>query len=501
MKRRALGLDISDDFVAAVVVQQSGQDRRVSACAFHERHGEDIAVLLPNMLAQVGWSGGPSACGLSLAGVSIRNFSLPFTDRKKIDQILPLELEDQLLTPVAEQAVEYQVTGAGKDSSALLVVGLEKATLRQQLDGLAQGGLSPNALTLRNLALGEMLARSGKMDASFMLLDAGVHAVNMVLVHGGGVVLARHLPYPERMYIEAPFAFENGLARIVHPDEAMTCIAAIGEDIRRSLGFFGVEIGVPVQPEQVVLTGSMLQIEELRAKISEALGQDVVPCSLKRETGVSLTAELREEWQPALFDHALALALQALKKRPGVNFRKDEFAPEGMLLTARPRLIAAMGLAVLLLIGGSVLFGLDYRGLRKKHDALGVRMEAIYKETFPEATKVVDPLAQMQANIQDIQAPSISTPVFSGDKRILNILADISARIPKDLTIHVTRLVIDQDTVQIKGDTDTFNNVNLIQGNLRQSPLFGDVAILSAAADKESGMIRFELRLQTGGTT
>ena len=501
MKRRALGFDISDDFLAAVVVQQTGQDRRVTACAFHERGSEDAVEVLPALLAQVGWSGGASACGFSLAGVSVRNLSLPFADRRKIDQVLPQELEDQLLTPVDEQVVEYLVTGEGEGSSSLLVAGVEKQSLRQQLDTLKHGGLSPATITPRNLALAEMLVRGGNMPASFLLLDAGVHALAMVLVHGGKVVFVRHLPYPERMYTEAPFAFAGGLASIVHPTEAMACITAISEDIRRGIGFFGLELGITVQPEQVVLTGSMLPVEELRGRISEVLAQEVVPCSLKRETEITLSAELRTEWQPALFDHALALALQALKKKQGMNFRKDEFAPEQLLFTSRPQLIGAAALGLLFLVGAGVYLGIDYRGLKKNHDALGAKMEAIFKETFPGATKVVDPLAQMQANIRDIQAPSIATPVFSGNKRVLNILADVSGRIPKDLTIHVTRLVIDQDSVQLKGDTDTFNNVNLIQGNLRKSPLFNDVAIISAAADKESTMIRFELRLQTGGTT
>lgn len=501
MKRRALGLDISDDFLAAVVVQQTGQDRRVTACAFHERGGEDVAEVLPSLLAQVGWSGGTAACGFSLARVSARNLFLPFVDRRKIDQILPQELEDQLLTPVDEQVVEYLASSMGEGSSSVLVAGVEKQSLRQQLDILSRSGLSPETITPRTLALAEMLARGGNMPASFLLLDAGVHALAMVLVHGGKVVFVRHLPYPERIYTEAPFAFVGGMASIVHSTEAMACITAISEDIQRSIGFFSVEFGVTVQPEQVVLTGSMLPVEELRGRISEVLAQEVVPCNLKRDTEITLAAELRAEWQPALFDHALALALQALKKKQGMNFRKDEFAPEQLLLTSRPRLIGAAALGLLLLVGGGIYLGIDYRGLKKSHDALGAKMEAIYKETFPGATKMVDPLAQMQANIKDIQAPSISTPVFSGNKRALNILADVSGRIPKDLTIHVTRLVIDQDSVQLKGDTDTFNNVNLIQGNLRKSPLFNDVAIISAAADKESTMIRFELRLQTGGPT
>lgn len=128
-------------------------------------------------------------------------------------------------------------------------------------------------------------------------------------------------------------------------------------------------------------------------------------------------------------------------------------------------------------------------------------MTALYRETFPDATRIVDPLVQMQANVREVQAPSIAIPVLSGDKRILNIMADISSRIPDSVKIQVSRMVIDQESVQIKGIIDTFNDVNLVQNSLRKSPLFTDVAIVSAAADKESGMIRFELRLQTGGVS
>ena len=80
-------------------------------------------------------------------------------------------------------------------------------------------------------------------------------------------------------------------------------------------------------------------------------------------------------------------------------------------------------------------------------------------------------------------------------------MADISSRIPDSVKIQVSRMVVDQESVQLKGIIDTFNDVNLIQNSLRKSPLFTDVSIVSAAADKESGMIRFELRLQTGGVS
>lgn len=79
---------------------------------------------------------------------------------------------------------------------------------------------------------------------------------------------------------------------------------------------------------------------------------------------------------------------------------------------------------------------------------------------------------------------------------MLEILADISGRIPKDLSLHVSRLVIDQESVQIKGTTDAYNNVDVIKNKLAASTRYVEVKIVSATADKKKGSIRFEIRLQ-----
>ena len=160
----------------------------------------------------------------------------------------------------------------------------------------------------------------------------------------------------------------------------------------------------------------------------------------------------------------------------------------------------AASVVVAILIGGWLGYmGFDYLSLKKRYDETGNMMLTLFKETFPERTKVSDPLLEMKANLKNIQAPAIATPVFSGEKRSLNILADISGRVPNSVKIEVSRIVIDQNSVHMKGVTDTFNNVNIIQGSLRKSPLYDDVDRGSAAADKDSSMIRFELRMQAGG--
>jgi len=170
-----------------------------------------------------------------------------------------------------------------------------------------------------------------------------------------------------------------------------------------------------------------------------------------------------------------------------------------MFLAASPQLFAA-AVALFLLIGGVTgWFFVNLRSLDAHYTRLGSEMKTVFKETFPEATRIDAPLVQMQARLRKAREPAVAIPAFSGEKRALNILADISTRIPTSLIINVGRIVIDQESVQVKGTTDTFNTVNLIQSRLRKSSRYDDVKIVSATADKDKGMIRFELRLQLGG--
>lgn len=502
MKSQVLGLDINDEHVAAVVVGLRGQDKVITGSGFAQfDHINDLAGILPSLLEKIGWKQGSCICGISLSEISLRNLTIPFTEKRKITQVLPLELEDQLLSPVQNQLIEYVVTNVGTDHSSLLVAGIEKDSLQENLDLLSASRLNPEAVTLRSVVLAEQFLQVRALAEGFLLVDAGLHTVNMVIASPGHVVFLRRLAYPDRVFTIRPFVIGEDAPEIVDHDEAMECIAALCDDIKRSMGLFQVESGSAFVPKKIVLTGSMAQVEAFRERVESEFDMAVHVGDLQKQLGVTLSDEVREEWNPGCVDHALALAMEGFKRKITFNFRKDEFAPAKLLFASKKQLLAASVLFVFLLGGMFTYLGFGYRALDARNRELGDRMNALFKETFPETTKIVDPLVQMKTKLRDVQAPSIATPIFSGDKRSLNILADISGRVPGTIEIHVSRLVIDNESVVIKGTTDTFNNVNLIKGVLQESPVYDDVAIISAAADKDTGLIRFELKLRTAGAS
>ena len=162
-----------------------------------------------------------------------------------------------------------------------------------------------------------------------------------------------------------------------------------------------------------------------------------------------------------------------------------------------------MATAAAVLIGMVAYGFISYRSLYNRDKQLREEMITLYKQTFPSVAKVQDPFLEMQAALKSVQGPSSPAPLFVVDKRILGLLADVSARIPAAVTLQVNRLAIDRETIQIKGTTNTFNAVDTIKNNLSASSKYKEVKIVSATADKgkdkESGLIRFEIELLLAG--
>jgi general secretion pathway protein L len=138
----------------------------------------------------------------------------------------------------------------------------------------------------------------------------------------------------------------------------------------------------------------------------------------------------------------------------------------------------------------------DYTLLKKRHDVLDQKINEVFRKTFPDVSRIVDPLQQMKVRINELKKSALMTPGLKADERVVDLIKDISERVPMDLDVHVNRMVIDPDTVQISGDTDNFNTVDSLKGRLEPSSYFTTVTITSANLDRKGNRVEFDLKLQ-----
>ena len=150
-------------------------------------------------------------------------------------------------------------------------------------------------------------------------------------------------------------------------------------------------------------------------------------------------------------------------------------------------------LVILLFLGADM--AVEYSSQKARYNALDGEIVQVFRKTFPAISRIVDPVQQMKVEIQGLKKKGVSELRMESNKGVLDLLKAISLGIPKTLDLIVTRMVIDPDTVSIKGQTDTFNSVDMIKNGLSSSSKFGSVNISSANLDRTGKMVKFEMKL------
>ena len=116
----------------------------------------------------------------------------------------------------------------------------------------------------------------------------------------------------------------------------------------------------------------------------------------------------------------------------GVYSRRERAGRE----LRRWRLSAALALA--LLVVGGVHLGLEYAALGERRAQLQDRMEALFRETFPDVQRVTDPRAQMASRLNTLRAGGGEGPAFA------------------DMLARVGRVVSGQGDAAVEGEIRAF---------------------------------------------
>ncbi len=500
MAKRILSLDIREDLLCSVVVEQHASELRVLACAsLRVDCAGQLSTAVSQLLDQLGVAVDGCIIGLPLSALSFRNLILPFTERKKMAQVLPLELEEQLLTSVDRQIIDFVVTGKAEQGSQVMVAAVEKDRVAGFFSSLRDNGCPVRTIAVSlELLVRKYIAVNEIQNEPVLFLHGGSHALHVALWAHGQVVFMRRIPYPEPVFT-IPLTGKGETTLTIDRKIAEKYMHGVCERISTSLYYAGAGSDESNFPQQVILSGCIAATGSWQSFFSRELklpAENWEPMQVF--SGVRLAESVQSQWNHWLYEPALILAvsgLQKKKKQSGLNFLKGEFAPGPISLFSKRSLTAiAAGIGLVLLVGTALLW-VGYHNLDVRAADLHKQMVHVYKQTFPNATRVTRPYLQMQSKLREVQGAEVALPLFSGEKRALTLLADISSRIPKDVAIHVSRLVIDRESVQMKGVTDAFNNVDVIKNKLAASPRYADVKIVSAAADKKKGKIRFEIHL------
>ena len=206
-----------------------------------------------------------------------------------------------------------------------------------------------------------------------------------------------------------------------------------------------------------------------------------------------------EAWQPNRMNNALALALMEAVGIKALNFRKGPFAVTKRWAEHRKRIIRTATLLAVLLALMFTNILIDYFAQKKTLKALNTEIREIFYSTFPDVREDLDTNIlpqEMRVRIDDASKAGMFPAGSDGQPLMVDMLNEISSRIPAGIDAAFTRMAIGEDNVIIAGNTDTFNSVDAIKNRLEEADIFESVSIVSSNKDKSGNRIQFRMKLK-----
>ena len=498
MPKKIIGLKINGDSIAAVQVKSGLKGYKITACGrvlMDDNEGLENAI--GRLSDQMSLEYDTCIASIPANLLSYQNLRTPFKDPKKIEATLPFEIENKVPFPVDELLVDFSVIDRSEESE-ILAVSVKKTYISKYLAGLNAAGINPEILETGGVPVVTRLLNQDDTPDNGLFLDLQEKRTTMILFLKKRIVLIRSIAFHSDPVDQALYHVAEEDTKVPESQNRLDSdFKSLCKTIRNTIHSFRVQDKKEIHLEKIFTTGPVSAYQGVEALLSRFFNIEVEQINLGNSIKIDIDETLSRTWNPSLMDGALALALRKGKKDEGFNFRKLEFAYKNHEFQLSKKFRRSLLLLVIMLFCLAADMGVDYHFLNKRHRITGENITEVFKTTFPDVKRIVDPLQQMKAKINEIKSQGgAGLSAVDRNNKVIDLLSDISQRIPKSLNMHMTSMIIDHETVRISGSTDTFNAVNSIKNVLEPSNCFSEVKISSANLDSTRAKIKFELTLK-----
>ncbi len=490
MSRKIFALDIRDNTISAISITSGFKSTSIDA--YVNVQVDDSADGIPKAMETIVKEADldSSTCIVSVpAGkISFRNFAVPFKNSKKIRQILPFELESTVAVPTDNLSIDFVPVKLSENSNNtdIIVACVENSQLEMYLKTLADFNINPEIITVGGFPTAYFLSQLDDFPESGLVLDFGKRNGTLFLIIARQIALIRP--------ISLSFTGLSGPSDSPGSSDSFE-VEHLCRGIQQTLFSFEEIFNLDFRPEAMLITGNGLDDTRQESQLAQGLGIPVKRLDLVAASGFRMKNGFKKSWNSSEMDNALALAQMELTGLDAFNFGKGFFAEKNFWSENRRRVIQTAVLAGLLFMFAffDVLF--ESYILQKKVVQLDQQIAGVFKQTFPEIKKIVDPLHQMRVKIKDVKSTALFPTDTEKKNRTIDLINRISRLIPKTTDVELTRVVIGPENFVLSGNTDTFNTVDDIKSRLETADVFKKVTISSANIDRSDNRVRFKVKV------
>ncbi len=520
MIRRVLGLDVGSYAVKAVELRQTlrgvevGTLRalRLDDAPAEAAEGPTLPQQLQRFAALHRLPTDYVVAALPGDRVTSRHLAFPFRDRRRLAQAVPFELEGEMPFALEDVVVDWDVVSgaaaaeAGREGKTeVLALAAPRTEVARQLEVLREAGLEPRTLEAEGLVLGN-LAVLFPAKGTHIFADLGHRKTTLSLCVDGKPLATRTVPIAGRALTQA-LARESGLVwneaervkceqGVERSPAALSVLDRLGREIVRTVaGFEPLLAGQPVL-EGLTLIGGTARLPRIEELLRERTGLGVARLSLPRGEAGSPANALLAGGDPLVYAQATALALRGtLRAKTRLNFRRDEFAYRVDLRQVGRELVWTARLAGAAALLGAVVLVTGVVLQSREAAVLEQSLKAQYAQAFPGQPAPANVGAAMREAVRGAHERADALGVYRGNLSALDLLTEISARVPQDLEVVFEELNIDRGVVRIRGYSKSFEGVDRLRTELSKFEPFSQIQVSEIQNDEKRGGKSFSVTI------
>jgi type IV pilus assembly protein PilM len=493
--KRILSFDIGKTHVHAVQVNLKGRSIYIEKF-FEEKIEQGPLTTADDRVVQaikniVGSAGHIQAFYASITSsvIVFKEITVPFLDYEKIKMILPYEIEPLLPFPIAQAMFDFIITGqkVEENVSHVVVAAVLKEHMAQFLSLFGQAGIELDRVGVDLCSLYSLykyIPEYSQDIGNVALVDFDFQATRVTFINNGQLKSVRTISkglinlakaVGDELHIQPAEAMEKILRFGLEQQDpeyntvVTKVLAGFLNEIDFTLRSFALQVGE--QMTKIYVLGKGSEIKDICGFITTLLNK---PCTLFSVISLLHNSKVVVQENTHIPRSHIICVSGAFPSPITSNFNllRGEFSPSDRGVFKRQVFVASGLLGLILgLLTGVTFFRLH--ALRKEIKTSGTQVVTALKQRFKglrggqlkqvvEEAKVYLDKEERTIAFMDPAHPSM-----------LAYLLELTNKIDKQATrIDIETLHIEGNTMRLKAKVPEFDNLKILEKNLRDSQLF-----------------------------
>lgn len=455
MTKRRVGIEITQQSIRMAIFDDNKENPTLIK---HAQSAIDDTSNIPSVLLEMLGSRPGFAdrtCTTLEAGGFVRQLSFPFRDARKIAAAARMELAAQLPSDISDHII---ATTAAQPSEGDATITAATAT-SEQISAALQP-FEDSQFPLHLLGLSPYTEASGIKSwfANGVLVQLHHNQLLISLLQQGEVVSVEFCGQIQDTELQDA----NALVGRIHREIATICRSA------------------RVSHQPICLMGDGIS-QQLRALLTE-----------RDYELIELPISVNDQPIDSAFLPVCAKALAA--NQPTLNFRTGPFTLKSEWATIKKHLYTGTALLVTALIITAATAIRSYQHKTNVAESYRKQMTQVFRQTLPNTRAIVNIPMQLQTAVQQLQSTSAQMGIDKSTSA-LSVLREFSAHTPEDLKVDIKSFKLEEVTLVVDGETNSFDSINRLTSELQKSVIFTKVDIADAKTTITGQSVTFRLQI------